>query len=63
MVKIGPKMFQERITNNFDEARTRRGEKKDIKDDKRKPKEVTVYIDNFVFRCLLRLPGEDNYQL
>ena len=33
--KIDPKRFQDRIKNNFEEDRTRRGEKKDNKDDKK----------------------------
>ena len=34
--KIDPKRPQERIKNNFEEHRTRRGEKKDNKDDKKR---------------------------
>ncbi len=36
--KIDPKRLQERIKNDFEEDRTRRGEKKDNKDDKKRSK-------------------------
>ena len=38
--KIDPKRLQERIKNNFEENRTRRGEKKDNKDDKKRQYEL-----------------------
>ena len=34
--KIDPKRLRERIKHNFEEDRTRRGEKKDNKDDNKK---------------------------
>ena len=39
--KIDPKRPQERITNNFEEDRTRRGEKKDNKDDIKRQYELS----------------------
>ena len=38
--KFDPKRPQEKITNNFEEHRTRRGEKKDNKDDKKTQDEL-----------------------
>ena len=38
--KIDPKRPQERINNNFEEHRTRRGEKKGNKDDKKRQYEL-----------------------
>ena len=35
-LKIDPKRLQEMINNNFEEDKTRRGEKKDNKNDKKK---------------------------
>ena len=45
---ICPKRLQERIINDFEEAR-RRSEKKDIKNDTTRPKEVTAFIDPSCF--------------
>ena len=47
--KIDPKRLHERIKNNFDEDRTRSGEKKDNKNDKKKSKEVTTIIGESLF--------------
>ena len=43
--KIDPKRPQERIKNNFEEHRTRRGEKKDNKDDKKRQYEFSKCFD------------------
>ena len=48
-VNIDPKRLQERMNNNFEEDRTRRGEKKDNKNDKKRSKEVTPIIDESLF--------------
>ena len=41
MSKIDPKRPQEMIKNNFEEHRTRRGENKDNKDDKKRQYELS----------------------
>ena len=43
-LKIGPKRLQEIIKNNFEEDRTRRSEKKDNKNDKKRPREAMPNI-------------------
>ena len=43
--KIDPKRPQERINNNFEEHRTRRGEKKGNKDDKKRQYEIPKCSD------------------
>ena len=49
-LKIESKRLQEMINNNFEEDKTRRGEKKDNKNDKKRTTEVTTIINesNFV---------------
>jgi len=44
-LKIESKRLQERININFEEDKTRRGEKKDNKNDKKRSKEVTPDIE------------------
>ena len=48
-LKIESKRLQERINNNFEEDKTRRGEKKDNKNDKKRTTEVTPHIGNSLF--------------
>ena len=43
--KIDPKRPQEKINNNFEEHRTRRGDKRDNKDDKKKQYEFSKCFD------------------
>ena len=43
--KIDPKRPQERIKHNIEEHRTRRGEKKDNKDDKKRQYELSKCFD------------------
>jgi hypothetical protein len=43
-LKIDPERLQERTINNFEEDKTRRGEQKDEKNDKKTSKEVTTII-------------------
>ena len=43
--KIDPKRLQEMENNDFEEDRTRRGEKKDNKDDKKRQYELSKCFD------------------
>ena len=44
-LKIESKRLQERTNNSFEEDRTRRSEKKDNKNDKKRTTEVTTHIE------------------
>ena len=63
-LKIDPKRLQEMIKNNFEEDRTRRGEKKDNKKDKKRSTEVTPIIEfsNFGHFSGFKAPREGQHQ-
>ena len=61
MSKIDPKRLQERTKSSFENHRTRRGENKGNKNDKKTPTEVTTHIGKLNFGARGSL-GRTTYQ-